>query len=187
MPYPSQVNTEIIVNTAWEMIEAEGVEQLSLGKLAEQLGVKAPSLYRHVGSKAGLMQAVNLLTAQRLITALNEAAATSAGNPEHQLTAVFNAYRNFAHENPNNYICAMTNNNDDYRPDENVVEQMVLPVQAIMEELTGEENSLAALRGALALIHGFVLLELNQQLRRGGSLDEAFQAATRAYLRGWQT
>ncbi|MCA9902121.1 MAG: helix-turn-helix transcriptional regulator, partial [Anaerolineales bacterium] len=60
MPYPSQVNRETIVAQAWQLIEAEGADNLSLSKLAEQLGIKAPSLYRHVGSKAGLLQAINL-------------------------------------------------------------------------------------------------------------------------------
>ena len=64
--------------------------------------------------------------------------------------------------------------------------QMVLPIQAVMAEISGQERSLAALRGALALVHGFVMLELTNQLRRGGSLEEAFTESAAAYLRGWQ-
>jgi hypothetical protein len=47
-------------------------------------------------------------------------------------------------------------------------------------------QSLAALRGLLALVHGFVMLEMNNQLRRSGSLEEAFTQSAAAYLRGWE-
>ena len=96
-------------------------------------------------------------------------------------------YRHFALENPNSYVLAFTNVDDTLRPDENAMEQMVLPIQALMAAVSGQEASLSALRGAMALVHGFVMLELHGQLRRGGDLTEAFAAAVQAYLRGWQT
>ncbi|MEM8862291.1 MAG: TetR-like C-terminal domain-containing protein [Chloroflexota bacterium] len=51
--------------------------------------------------------------------------------------------------------------------------------------VTGEENSLVALRGLLAITHGFVSLEINGQYRRGGDLSQAFEVVVRAYLSGW--
>jgi hypothetical protein len=56
-----------------------------------------------------------------------------------------------------------------------------------MTAVSGPKNSLAALRGAMALVHGFVLLELHGQLRRGGDLALDFDTAVHAYLRGWET
>lgn len=187
MPYPSQVTSEKIIAKAWQMIESDGINQLSLSKLAASLGVKAPSLYRHVGSKAGLLQGVNLYTSQQLIGTLNETAVQSSGSPHEQIAALLLAYRSFAHAHPNCYILAFTNSDDNLRPDEDLLEQMVLPIQELMTAVSGSENSLAALRGAMALVHGFVMLELHNQLRRGGDLSAAFEAAVHAYLRGWQT
>lgn len=185
MPYPSQVDRETIVAQAWQLIETEGVENLSLSKLAASLSVKAPSLYRHVNNKAGLLQAVNLFTSQQLIDSLNEASTQVSETPSEHLTALLHTYRNFAHAHPNNYILAFTNNDDALRPNENVLEQMALPLQMLMTAVSGQENSLAALRGAMALVHGFVMLELHGQLRRGGDLALDFDTAVRAYLRGW--
>lgn len=187
MPYPTQVDRETIITQAREMIAAEGIEALSLSKLAASLNVKAPSLYRHVDSKTSLLRAVNFLTAQKLFLALDEGLAQAGPDAVEKLTAVLTAYRTFAHANPHTYLLAMTNNKDAHRPDENALEQMAIPFQEIMTQISGSEKSLAALRGALALAHGFVMLELNAQLRRGGDLDEAFQEAVNAYLRGWQT
>ncbi|MCC7450570.1 MAG: helix-turn-helix transcriptional regulator, partial [Anaerolineae bacterium] len=73
MPYPSQVDRQSIIDKARELIEAEGIENLSLGRLATALGVKAPSLYRYVDSKTELLRAVNLMTTQGLVSTIREA------------------------------------------------------------------------------------------------------------------
>ena len=67
MPYPTQITKDQIIQKAHALIEQEGRDALSLGKLATALGVKAPSLYRHVGNKAELVEG-----AQRLANALAE-------------------------------------------------------------------------------------------------------------------
>jgi hypothetical protein len=65
--------------------------------------------------------------------------------------------------------------------------QLVLPLQALFAQLLADEaDSLAALRGAYAFLHGWVSLEIGQQLRRGGDLDRHFEQSFRAYLAGWQ-
>lgn len=116
---------------------------------------------------------------------INETAVQTSGSSDEQLTALLLAYRHFAHVHPNCYILAFTNNDDALRPDADLLEQMVLPIQDLMTAVSGVENSLAALRGAMALVHGFVMLELHHQLRRGGDLSADFEAAVHAYLRGW--
>jgi len=166
------------------MIAADGVDAFSFNKLAASLGVKTPSLYRHVGGKGQLLQAVNLDTLEQLFVAMETMQAESVGLPQEKLTALLTAYRTFAHANPRLYLLVF-HENDEYRPDENMLTQLVLPIQASMAEISGEERALSALRGAMALVHGFVMLEINNQLRRDGSLDEAFQLSVEAFLRGW--
>lgn len=70
------------------------------------------------------------------------------------------------------------------RPDEAWLVEMVLPLQGLIAGLSGDVDALSALRGALALAHGFILLELNQQLQRGGNLNIAYTKALAIYLRG---
>jgi AcrR family transcriptional regulator len=184
MPYPSQIDRDQIIQQASAMIAADGVDNLSLHKLAAVLGVKAPSLYRHVNNKTELIRDVNLATLAQLFAVMDEAASASSGTTEAKLVSIFSTYRDFAHANPRLYLLAF-HENDAYRSDENVLVQMILPVQGLMADLVGEERSLTALRGALALVHGFALLEINKQLRRGGDLDEAYRESVQAFLRGW--
>ncbi|MEZ4619556.1 MAG: TetR/AcrR family transcriptional regulator [Caldilineaceae bacterium] len=187
MPYPGQVDQARIVEQARAMIEAEGVEAMSLQKLATALGVKAPSLYRHVGSKAELLRAVNAGTIAQLISALHDAGNQQQGLPQARLVAILRRFRQFAHAHPQCYLLFFTAQIGDTRPDEAWLVELVLPIQALMAEIVGEVASLSALRGALALAHGFVMLELHQQLQRGGDLEATFVQAIEVYLRGLAT
>jgi AcrR family transcriptional regulator len=185
MPYPSKISRETIVQAAREMIETQGVERLSINVLAEKLGVKTPSLYRYVGDKTGLLRAVNEDTIAGLFSVLGEAL-DYPGTADERLLAVALVYRQYAHQHPITYGLAFTNTIPELRPDEPEQERAVLPYQALMAKVSGAEESLAALRGMLALIHGFVMLELAQQFRRGGDLDTAFAQSVQAYIAGWQ-
>lgn len=186
-PYPAQVNREQIIEVAWDIVDKLGPEKLALGRLASQLGVRAPSLYRHVKSKDTLFKGVNELTNARLFDAINAALdALPQASAADKMLAVARAYRGFALAHPKAYSLAFSTRAEDARPAADEQEADVLPLQAIMAEISGEADSLAALRGALALLHGFALLEIHGQLRRGGDLEADFLTAFRAYLDGWR-
>jgi len=186
MPYPAQTDRNTIIQTARTLIEREGVEQLSLARLATELGIKAPSLYRYIPNKAALLQAVNLLTYRQLFIAYETALQVAGDDPQDRMLAIFRAHRAFAHANPETYVLAYTTTVPEQRADERVLEQMALLIQELMSAISGPERSLAALRGALALVHGFVMLELKDQLKRGGDLTQAFEESIAAYVAGWQ-
>jgi len=185
-PYPVQTDRKTIVETASGLIEQGGVENLSLSKLASQLGIKAPSLYRHIASKEALLQAVIELTYLRLFDAYDIALASADEEPVDQLIKLSQAHREFAHANPNTYMLAYSTPDPEFPADPDMLLERAITIQQIMMQISGEENSLKALRGVLALIHGFISLELNGQFRRGGDLSETFGAIILAYLQGWQ-
>lgn len=185
MPYPSQVDFETLIDTARDLIEQSGVEQLTLQRLADVFGIKAPSLYKHVTNKTALLQAVNTRTGTLLVSAIQASLATVGDDPIQRLLTMGRAYRVFALQHPVTYSLLYGSLNPALRLDPQIAEALALPLQAEMEAIAGEGNALAALRGAWALIHGFVMLELSQQFQRGGSLDAAFEQALAAYLRGW--
>ncbi len=184
MPYPSQISAEVVLETAIAMLELDDAEALSLGKLAKALGVKTPSLYRYYDGKAALLRAVNLRTLEQLFAAFNAAMEAAPDDPVEHLLAVAQTLRTFALSHPHLYGAAMTAQVGVTRPDEDLLVQMILPLQATITRLTGNETSLTALRGLLALIHGFVMLEIHEQLQRGGNLDADYAGAVRVYLGG---
>ena len=185
-PYPVQTDRKTIVETASMLIEQDGVDNLSLSKLASQLGIKAPSLYRHIANKEALLHAVIEHTYLRIFEAYDTALASAGDNPVDQIVKLSQAHRSFAHANPNTYMLAYTIPNPELPSNPDMLLERAISIQQIMLQISGEENSLSALRGLLALSHGFATLELNGQLRRGGDLSETFDTVILAYLRGWQ-
>jgi AcrR family transcriptional regulator len=185
MPYPAQVNREQIVTTAHAMLETHGYEAVSLAKLAGELGIKAPSLYKHLADKTALLRAVNTLTYERLVHAMTN---TEATTPYERLLAMADGYRAYALAHPVTYSLAFDTVMPDAQPDPAMLEQLALPLQSAFNEAMGgdsEERALMALRGAWALLHGFVALEVGAQFKRGGDLEATFQQVMVAYLRGW--
>src|SRR6185312_16297680 len=51
----ARLDQAAIVDAAFEVLNNEGLDGLSLRLVAEQLGVQAPALYWHVHNKAGLL------------------------------------------------------------------------------------------------------------------------------------
>ena len=184
MPYPAQINPDRILEKAREMVEAGGAGQLSLHALAGALGVKAPSLYRYFPSKTDLLRALNLQTIRQMTASMREVASEGV-DARMRLLAMSRAWRVFAHTNPMTYALAFTHTNPELRPADQLLEALAIPIQQVMAEISGEEGSLAALRGLWALLHGFMLLELSGQFRRGGDLEAAFVQSVEAYLNGW--
>jgi len=66
VPRPA-LRREAIVEVATRLIEADGLDQLSLRKLAADLGVTAPALYAHVRDKEDLLAAVAMRAADEMV------------------------------------------------------------------------------------------------------------------------
>jgi AcrR family transcriptional regulator len=183
-PYPAQVTRETIIQRAHELLERTGVEQLTLQSLASSLGIQAPSLYRHMQNKTDLLRAVNELTVRQMVTALTDS--VSVGDDMHtRFVRLCRAYRDFARSNPVTYGLAFGCLNPNQQPDSTLLEMISNPLQRMMAEMTDQPASRAALRGAWAMLHGYVMLELSGQFHSGGTLDDHFEQSIAAYLRGW--
>jgi AcrR family transcriptional regulator len=183
MPYPTQVTREQIILTARDLLERHGYDSLSLAKLAEALGIKAPSLYKHVSDKAHLLMATNAQTLLELTQAMQTAVQQHATPPQ-QLLAMAHAYRAYALSHPVTYELAFSNTIANTRPDASFREALALPLQAVWAQWVGEEHALVALRGSWALVHGFVILEIGQHFERGGDLEATFTQTVTAYIAG---
>ena len=186
-PYPAQVTRERIIDTAWELVEEEGgIDNVPLSRLAKMLGIKAPSLYRHVKNKADLLRGINEHTINLLFDALNDVLKATDGDATTRLLAIARGYRQFALAHPVTYTLAYSTADPDSRPDVDFRMEDVLTMQSLLAQLSGDDDSLTALRGLLALMHGFAMLEINTQLRRGGDLEATYIKSVEVYLRGWQ-
>src|SRR3954462_5524282 len=73
------LDTERVVDAASEIADAEGLDAVTLARVAGGLGVRAPSLYNHVDGRAGLLRALALRGVRELTAALRDAAVGRSG------------------------------------------------------------------------------------------------------------
>ena len=60
------LDRDAVVRAAVELLDSEGAGTLSLGRVADRLGVQTPSLYNHVEGMPGLLRQLALCKALHL-------------------------------------------------------------------------------------------------------------------------
>src|SRR5512136_115579 len=158
----ARLDKAAVVNAAAELINAEGLEALSLGRLAGQLGVQTPSLYNHIDGLPGLHRELALLSTRQLGERLGNAAIGKSG-PEAVL-AVAEAYRTYVKDSPGLYRAGLRSSGQQKRVDtdlQSAQERVVQIALAVVGSfgLQGED-ALHAVRGLRSVVHGFATLEV---------------------------
>jgi len=85
-----------IVNAARELLVAEGLEAVSLRRIASHLGVTAPALYAYVTDKLDLLRAIATLEVEALLAEID---ALGREDPIDQLRSLALVYGEFARAN----------------------------------------------------------------------------------------
>ena len=155
-----------ILLAARELVERDGFEALTMRALAARVGMRAPSLYKHLPSKRELERNLVLAALEEL------GAALSAAADDEPLQAAAAAYRRFALERPHLYRLLTE------RPDGADGFELVA-ASPLLKAL----GSVRRARAAWAFFHGMVQLELAGRFESGADLDAAWQSGLAAFSR----
>ena len=188
VPRKAKLDTTAVVHAAAELVNAEGLEALSLGRLAGQLGVQTPSLYNHVDGLPGLQRELALLSTRQLGERLGSAAIGRSG-PEAVL-AVAEAYRAYVKDYPGLYRAGLRSSGQQKRVDtelQSAQEHVVQIALAVVSSfgLQGED-ALHAVRGLRSVVHGFATLEVAGGFGLPLDCDESFHRLINMFVRGLQ-
>ena len=161
-----------VVAEGRRLLEEEGPRALTMRRLAERLGIQAPSLYKHLPDKTALEAAIVATGMEEAAAAFETAVARAGANDP--LSALAAAYREFALAHPHLY--RLMNNGP--------LPREQLP--AGLEERTAAPllraaGSRARARAVWAFAHGMVLLELDQRFPPDADLDAAWRAGIAAF------
>ena len=175
-----------MVQAAVNLLNTEGVEGLSLSRLAEELGIKTPSLYNHVNGLAGLQQELAVMNAKLLADRLNEAA---MGKSSSELFMdVSQAFRAYVKEYPGLYMSTLRSLGTQQVQDPSLQheEERTMKVGlAIMASLglQGEE-AIHGLRAFRSVAHGFATLEVAGGFGLPQDCDDSFRRLITALVAG---
>jgi len=149
-----------IVTAARALLEGHGREALSMRRIADELGIKAPSIYKHFPDKAAIESAIVADGMREWGDALR------SGQTLREIAA---HHRAFAHAHPALYELMTDSPLDRSRLPEGLEAQTAAPLFAALPD-----RDLA--RAAWAAAHGMVSLELAGRFPDGADLDGAWAA-----------
>lgn len=173
MPAPPRTSLEEIVAAGRQILDAEGLERLTMERVASAVGVRGPSLYKRVRDRGELIHLIANAAAAELAGLVERAATT--GDPRRDLRAMVDALRAFAHANPASYGLLFDRLPDAWRPDRDLIERAVAPLFRTVADLAGPGYELEAARTVVAWARGFIEMELSGAFQLGGDIEEAYR------------
>ena len=154
-----------VVARAGDVADRDGYDALTLAALAAGLGVRVPSLYKHVGGLADVQRRVALDGLRGLDAELRGAAVGLAGR--NALVAIGHAYRRYAHAHPGRYAAAQRAPAADDPETVTAATALTDLVLAVVrgyhlggaDDADRTDETVHAVRAVRCALHGFVSLE----------------------------
>jgi AcrR family transcriptional regulator len=176
------LNTDRVVAEAAELADEVGLDQLTLAALAARLGVRQPSLYKHVASVDALQRLISMRGKAELADVLGQAAIGRARDDA--LVAMAHAWRAWALAHPGRYQAAERGAAPGDAEHEEVSRRTITVMVAVMDGygLSGDD-AVDAIRAYRAALHGFVSLEANYGFAFPHDVDRSFDRLVRALVR----
>jgi AcrR family transcriptional regulator len=171
MPTPSRTPLDHIVRAGRTILDEEGLDALTMQRVAGAVGVRAPSLYKHVRDRAELVRMIAGDVERELGASLDSAATT--GDPRSNLRAIAHAFRMYALTHPGAYALLFARLPDAWRLDPDPDSRIFDCCSAPSRRCPARAPPRAA-RTVVAWASGFVGMELAGAFRLGGDVDAAF-------------
>ncbi|OJF10525.1 TetR family transcriptional regulator [Couchioplanes caeruleus subsp. caeruleus] len=163
-----------MVAAAAALADDAGLDNVTMSLLAERLGVRTPSLYKHVSSLADLHRRIAALALTELGDTLRDALQGRSGRPA--LAAAACAIRAYVVEHPGRY--ATTIRLDAASPDDPVAAAGARVLDSLSAVLAGYRldpaDTVHALRLLRSLFHGFAVLEAAGGFEMDTDVDDSF-------------
>lgn len=166
--------TASVTEAGADLVDELGIAGLSMCRLAERLGVKTPSLHKHVGGQSDLVHRIAVLAATELGDALQEAVAGRPGSDA--LRAAAQAMRAYVTGHPGRYAAGQSQVPagvaDPLIP---AIDRMLGAFAAVLRGYRLDpRQEVHALRMMRSVLHGFTVLEVDGSFRFSTDVDDSF-------------
>ncbi len=167
------MSTAAVVERAAQMLDERSPDGFNLAVLAESLGVRIPSLYKHIDGMPGLRRSIMIRAKSSLAGTLGRAAIGRAR--EDAITSMSFAYRQWALERPGQYPMTMrapVPGDDDDAAVSSSIADVVFSVLAGYD--LRDDDAVDATRFFRSAVHGFVDLETRGGFELPVDLERSF-------------
>ncbi len=170
-----------VAEEAAVLADEVGLAKLNLTALADRLGVRQPSLYKHIDSLAGLHRDIAVHAKRELGQVLARASVGRSG-PD-AISAMSYAYRDWALRHPARYAASNLMPAPGDIEDEAV---SVSAIQVIADVLTAYhlegDDAVDAIRAFRSTLHGFVSYETAGAFRWSADVNRSFERLVRGFI-----
>ena len=163
-----------VVVEAERIADEVGLSRLTLAALAESLGVRQPSLYKHIDGMDALQRSIAVRAKTELGEVLGRAAVGKAGDDA--IRALSTAYRRWALEHPGRYSATVRAPEPGDTDDEAASSSVV---GVVFDVLAGYDlhgvDAIDATRALRSTLHGFIALESSGGFGLPVDVDRSFE------------
>jgi AcrR family transcriptional regulator len=171
-PARGRTSADAIVAAGRELLEAGGLDAVTMQAIAARVGVRAPSLYKRFPNRGAL---IGTMIDEILVDLGGQLESTdNDADPAAAIRELAARYRAFAIAHPRAYALGFMDLPPDHRPSAEANRRASEPLLALTTRLVGTAHALEAARLLTAFAHGFLSMELNGAFRLGGDLDAAY-------------
>lgn len=173
-----------VVEVAAAVADRDGLDAASLKAVADELGIKTPSLYNHVAGLPGLRRELAMYAAGRV----GEIFARRRPGEDWVATVrrLAREYRAFALEHPGLYQAMLPAPRPGEDPE--LYAAMAEPVanlsRYLMEGGVADDQAVDLIRSMRSMIHGFVDLEMKDGFGMPDDIDTSFESAVTVVING---
>lgn len=170
-----------VTDAAAEMADEVGLDQLTLAALADRLGVRQPSLYKHIDSMAGLKRSISIQAKRDMGDVLVRAAVGRSG--AQAIRSMSHAYRDWALLHPARYQASQVAPEPGDAENEAVSRAAVQIIADVLVayELDGDD-AVDAIRAFRSILHGFITLESQGGFALPASVDRSFERLVGGFI-----
>lgn len=172
-----------VVNAAISCIDQEGEAALGVNRVARELGIKPPAIYKHVDGNAGLQQACAISIWQDYLAAFQEQLLCIT-EPELLLKTGAQITRSYAKKHSARYAVMMGYQLKPTHPEEAAIIERSLQLFRSSLNLgnLSQDTVIDIMRMVNAAIYGFIIREQSDLMTLTRSPDESYEVMLNALL-----
>ncbi len=182
MDVKRRINQKQVLDVAVALADEHGFEAVTLASVAEQLGIRIPSLYNHVAGLQGLRYVMRVWGLQQLTRQVRNAAVGRSGDDA--IVAIADAYRAFALAHPGVYPATLKAPTEDETALAEAAQELLDVIVMILSVYNfSPDDTVHLVRGLRSLLHGFVDLEIAGGFQMALDRDESFHQLIQRFVR----
>jgi AcrR family transcriptional regulator len=165
-----------VIKAAIDCLDKEGESALGVNRVARELGIKPPAIYKHLDGNAGLRRAVALEIWRNYLTDY-QSQTTAISEPSALLRIGAQATRNFAKLYPARYTVMMQYQLRPTDPEEAkiIYDSLCLFKKSLQLYELSDDPLIDTMRMVNAAIYGFIVRENSELMTLSRSPDRSYE------------